>query len=185
MKKKLKWHSKSYLRPFAGSIRNVCHLIWSKLTREIGIFVWNPSELGVFAAARILICRFMDETKAARIYYLWGSEARCAFHHFSLFAISMVFCMQPSIVRSYKIGSIETENIDPHKSALTATRSFTQSYVQKGKWGKRHPVMTLLQFLSKRERVVHTQTSNLICNCAAAEQQHTKKCEWGRLCTFL
>lgn len=44
----------------------------------------------------------------------------------------MVFCMQPSIVRSYKIGSIETENIDPHKSALTATRSFTQSYCTEG-----------------------------------------------------
>lgn len=77
-----------------------------------------------------------------------------------------------SIVTSYEIGSIETENIDPHKSKATAARScfcetcFGVERVRR-EW---HRVITLFQFLWKRRGSFHTSHANLKCDLEFLEK---------------
>lgn len=114
----------------------------------------------------------------------WESKLR--FSSFFFICHFNGFCMQRASLGAIKLVPLKQKiliHINLHRLPHVP---FTLSYCKrgKGKWGKRHSVMTLFQFLCKRVRVVHTQTSNLICNCAADEKQHTKKCEWGRFAEF-
>lgn len=66
----------------------------------------------------------MNETERRRVATALREWERDVLFIIFLYLPFQWFLHATSIVRSYKIGSIETENIDPYKSALTAARSF-------------------------------------------------------------
>jgi hypothetical protein len=75
-----------------------------------------------------------------------------SFLRFALFAISLDFCIAASLVRSDKIGSIEVENIDPHKSSASDCTLQNKKETREEMEGTRniqgdfHPASDVMQF---------------------------------------